>query len=39
MTHRIRFDIFYTRNVSLFIDLKIIVLTVMRVLQGDRKAY
>lgn len=39
MTHRIRFDIFYTRNVSLFIDLKIIVLTVVRVLQGDRKAY
>jgi len=39
MTHRIRFDIFYTRNVSLFIDLKIIVLTVVRVLQGDKNAY
>lgn len=39
MTHRIRFDTFYCRNVSFTMDLKIIVLTVLRALQGDEKAY
>ncbi|NKF21884.1 sugar transferase [Solimonas marina] len=39
MNHRIRFDLFYCRNVSFWLDLKLIVLTVMRALQGDKKAY
>jgi len=39
MTHRIRFDSFYVLNMSFFMDLKIIALTVLRVAQGDQKAY
>jgi len=39
MQHRIRFDLFYVRNMSLMLDIKIIALTVLRVLQGDNNAY
>lgn len=39
MTHRIRFDLFYSRNVSLLLDLRIIVATVWCALAGDKKAY
>jgi len=39
MNHRIRFDVFYIRNVGFAMDLKLIVLTVLRVLQGDSRAY
>jgi putative colanic acid biosysnthesis UDP-glucose lipid carrier transferase len=39
MQHRIRFDLFYVRNMSFMLDVKIIFLTILRVLQGDSKAY
>ncbi|MDT0496360.1 sugar transferase [Algiphilus sp. W345] len=39
MTHRIRFDLFYAKNMSLRMDLKVIVLTVLTVLRGDERAY
>ena len=39
MGHRIRFDLFYVRNMNFMLDIKIIGLTVLRVLQGDNKAY
>ena len=39
MQHRIRFDLFYLRNMSLMLDIKIIALTVLRLLQGDNNAY
>lgn len=39
MTHRVRFDLFYARNQSLRIDVKIVLLTVWRALAGDEHAY
>ncbi|WP_211234579.1 sugar transferase [Solimonas soli] len=39
MTHRIRFDLFYCRNVSLAMDFKLVWLTVLCALRGDEKAY
>jgi len=39
MEHRIRFDLFYVRNMNFMLDMKIIILTVVRVLQGDSNAY
>lgn len=39
MEHRIRFDLFYVRNMNFMLDIKIIALTVLRVLQGDSNAY
>jgi putative colanic acid biosysnthesis UDP-glucose lipid carrier transferase len=39
MERRIRFDLFYLRNMSFMLDVKIILLTVVRVVQGDSKAY
>ncbi len=39
MEHRIRFDLFYVRNMNFMLDIKIIALTVVRVLQGDSNAY
>lgn len=39
MNHRIRFDVFYCRNVGFLIDLKLVFLTVVRALRGDEKAY
>lgn len=39
MHHRIRFDVFYCRNVSFTLDAKLIVLTVLRALKGDENAY
>ncbi|HVV71791.1 MAG TPA: sugar transferase [Verrucomicrobiae bacterium] len=39
MEHRIRFDLFYVRNMNFMLDLRIVLLTVVRVLQGDSKAY
>jgi lipopolysaccharide/colanic/teichoic acid biosynthesis glycosyltransferase len=39
MEHRIRFDLFYLRNMNFMLDMKIILLTVLRVIQGDSKAY
>lgn len=39
MTHRVRFDVFYIRSVSLVIDLKIILKTMKGVIVGDEKAF
>ena len=39
MTHRVRFDLFYRRNVSFWMDLKLVFLTILRAVQGDERAY
>ncbi|MGH8445962.1 MAG: sugar transferase [Solimonas sp.] len=39
MNHRVRFDLFYCRNVSLALDAKLVLLTILRAVQGDEKAY
>lgn len=39
MTHRIRFDLFYAKNMGFWLDLKIIVATVWCAIAGDQKAY
>ena len=36
---RVKFDIFYIENWSLFLDIKIIIKTMIRAIQGDEKAY
>ncbi|NAS31636.1 undecaprenyl-phosphate glucose phosphotransferase [Flavobacteriaceae bacterium R38] len=37
--NRVKFDIFYIENWTLFLDLKIIVQTVLNALKGEEKAY
>lgn len=39
MINRVKFDIFYIENWSVFLDLKIIILTVVNIFKGDEKAY
>ena len=39
MQNRIKFDIFYVENWSFFLDIKIIVQTVLNALSGEEKAY
>ena len=37
--NRIRLDIFYIENWSFFLDIKIIIKTVLNVFKGEEKAY
>lgn len=37
--NRIKYDIFYIENWSLFLDIKIIIQTVINILKGEEKAY
>ena len=39
MVNRIKYDLFYIENWSLFLDIKIIVLTIINVIKGQEKAY
>lgn len=39
MVNRIKYDIFYIENWSLFLDVKIITLTVINIFKGQEKAY
>ncbi|HEX9981543.1 MAG TPA: undecaprenyl-phosphate glucose phosphotransferase [Flavobacterium sp.] len=39
MINRIKFDVFYIENWSVFLDLKIIVQTVINIFRGEEKAY
>ena len=37
--NRVRLDIFYIENWSFFLDIKIIIKTVLNVFKGEEKAY
>ncbi|MBP0902853.1 undecaprenyl-phosphate glucose phosphotransferase [Mariniflexile gromovii] len=39
MQNRVRYDIFYVENWSIFLDLKIIILTILNIFKGEEKAY
>lgn len=39
MVNRIKFDVFYIENWSFFLDVKIIVLTIINMIKGQEKAY
>jgi putative colanic acid biosynthesis UDP-glucose lipid carrier transferase len=39
IVYRVKYDIFYLENWSLLLDIKIIILTVIIALKGDKKAY
>ena len=39
IVNRIKYDIFYIENWSLFFDLKIILKTVLNAIKGEEKAY
>ncbi|WP_250594198.1 undecaprenyl-phosphate glucose phosphotransferase [Flavobacterium amniphilum] len=39
MVKRIKYDVFYIENWSLFLDIKIILLTVINIFRGQEKAY
>ncbi|MBU2926789.1 exopolysaccharide biosynthesis polyprenyl glycosylphosphotransferase [Winogradskyella psychrotolerans] len=39
MHNRVKYDIFYIENWSMFLDLKIIIKTVLNVIKGEEKAY
>jgi putative colanic acid biosynthesis UDP-glucose lipid carrier transferase len=39
MINRIKFDVFYIDNWSMILDLKIIILTVINIIKGEKKAY
>ena len=37
--NRVKFDIFYVENWSLLLDIKIIIITIVKAIKGDDKAY
>ncbi len=37
--NRVKYDIFYLENWSVFLDLKIVVMTIVNAVSGDKKAY
>ncbi|CAM3815585.1 exopolysaccharide biosynthesis polyprenyl glycosylphosphotransferase [Flavobacterium branchiophilum] len=37
--YRVRYDIFYLENWNLMLDLKIVILTIINAIRGDKKAY
>ncbi|KIX20487.1 sugar transferase [Flavobacterium sp. 316] len=39
MINRIRYDVFYIENWSIFLDIKIIILTIINIFKGEEKAY
>lgn len=39
MNHRVRFDVFYAKNVKFAVDLKLIWLTILSAIIGDERAY
>ena len=39
MVNRIKYDVFYIENWSLFMDIKIIALTIINIFKGEEKAY
>lgn len=39
MINRVRYDVFYIENWSIFLDVKIIILTVINIFRGEEKAY
>ena len=39
MINRIKYDVFYIENWSLFLDIKIIIQTVLNIFKGEDKAY
>lgn len=39
MKHRVKYDIFYIRNWSFALDIKIIIRTVLNIIRGEDKAY
>ena len=39
IVNRIKYDIFYIENWSLFLDIKIILQTIVNIFKGDEKAY
>lgn len=39
MVKRIKYDVFYIENWSMFLDIKIIILTVINIFRGQEKAY
>jgi len=39
MNQRVRFDLFYIRSVSLLMDVKIVIRTVLAAVQGDERAF
>jgi lipopolysaccharide/colanic/teichoic acid biosynthesis glycosyltransferase len=39
MKNRVRMDVFYVENWSLFLDIKIIFMTVFNMVRGEKNAY
>jgi len=37
--NRVKYDIFYLENWSVFLDIKIILMTIVNAFKGDKKAY